>query len=335
MEKTLGKTISTHRKRLGLTQDQLAEQLGVTAQAVSKWENDISCPDIAMLPKLAGIFGISIDTLLGGDEPEPQVHEGEVVVEPTDDNEGVQFRKGNWQFKMSGGRKNALGFALLVLATGGQLLAARILDVELSFWSALWPVALMILSFVEMPSRVSFFHFGCILFGAYFALDNWNVLPFSITKTMIFPVILVLFGLSLLVDALRKPRKRHFKITRSNDSKHQLSYRDEGFDYNASFSEHSALINLEKLSSGTVTTSFGDFTLDLSGVKKVSKNCHIEATCSFGETTLLVPSRYKVLMTKSCAFAENSISGHPDEVPEGTISLDCSVSFGEFLVKYI
>ena len=50
MEETLGKRIMRHRKALGLTQDQLAEQLGITAQAVSKWENDQSCPDIAMLP---------------------------------------------------------------------------------------------------------------------------------------------------------------------------------------------------------------------------------------------------------------------------------------------
>ena len=65
MEQTLGKRIMEHRKALGLTQDQLAEKLGVTAQAVSKWENDQSCPDITMLPKLADIFGITTDALLG------------------------------------------------------------------------------------------------------------------------------------------------------------------------------------------------------------------------------------------------------------------------------
>ena len=57
MEQTLGKRIMHHRKRMGLTQDQLAEKCGVTAQAVSKWENDQSCPDINMLPRLAELFG--------------------------------------------------------------------------------------------------------------------------------------------------------------------------------------------------------------------------------------------------------------------------------------
>ena len=65
MEQTIGKRIAENRKRLGLTQDALAEQLGVTAQAVSKWENDQSCPDISILPRLADIFEISTDELLG------------------------------------------------------------------------------------------------------------------------------------------------------------------------------------------------------------------------------------------------------------------------------
>ena len=65
MEQTIGKRIMENRKRLGLTQDALAEKLGVTAQAVSKWENDLSCPDITMLPKLAEIFTVTVDEIAG------------------------------------------------------------------------------------------------------------------------------------------------------------------------------------------------------------------------------------------------------------------------------
>ena len=46
---TLGKRIAYHRKRLGMTQEQLAQRVGVSAQAVSKWENNLSCPDITIL----------------------------------------------------------------------------------------------------------------------------------------------------------------------------------------------------------------------------------------------------------------------------------------------
>lgn len=61
----LGTTISSLRKEKGMTQDALAKQLGVTFQAVSKWENGLSCPDIVMLPELADLFGVSIDALFG------------------------------------------------------------------------------------------------------------------------------------------------------------------------------------------------------------------------------------------------------------------------------
>ena len=57
--------ISTHRRKLGLTQEGLAQKLGVTNQAVSKWESGQSCPDIALLPQLADLFGITIDALFG------------------------------------------------------------------------------------------------------------------------------------------------------------------------------------------------------------------------------------------------------------------------------
>ena len=50
---TIGKRISEQRKSKGLKQDELAEKLLVSPQAVSKWENDLSCPDISVLPELS------------------------------------------------------------------------------------------------------------------------------------------------------------------------------------------------------------------------------------------------------------------------------------------
>ena len=69
---TIGNIISTYRKNMGLTQDGLAQQLGVTNQAVSKWESDQSCPDILLLPKIADIFGITIDELFGRERPQAE-----------------------------------------------------------------------------------------------------------------------------------------------------------------------------------------------------------------------------------------------------------------------
>ena len=63
MEMTLGKRIAALRKEKELKQDALAEALGVSPQAVSKWENDQTCTDISLLPKLAALLGISVDEL--------------------------------------------------------------------------------------------------------------------------------------------------------------------------------------------------------------------------------------------------------------------------------
>ena len=68
---TMGSVIINHRKRLGLTQETLAQELGVTNQAVSKWELEQACPDVMLLPVLADIFGITIDELFGR-EPKKQ-----------------------------------------------------------------------------------------------------------------------------------------------------------------------------------------------------------------------------------------------------------------------
>ena len=73
MNSTLGKRISTLRHENKLKQDELAEMLGGSAQAVSKWENDQTCPDISLLPHLAKILGVSVDRLLTGKDDVPDV----------------------------------------------------------------------------------------------------------------------------------------------------------------------------------------------------------------------------------------------------------------------
>jgi len=67
---TLGKKIQKLRKEKNWTQEELAERLGVSSQAVSKWETDISSPDILLLRPLAELMGISVDYLLNPDEEE-------------------------------------------------------------------------------------------------------------------------------------------------------------------------------------------------------------------------------------------------------------------------
>ena len=168
---TLGKRIAENRKKLGLTQDQLAEKLGLTAQAVSKWENDQSCPDITMLPKLAEIFDITTDELLGREVP-PKVHTAEVV---HDDEESSAFvevhnEQDGWTFKWDGGRKGAVMFSIMVLMIGGLLLAAKFMHWDVSFWSIAWPCALLCTGITWLLKKFSIFSF---------LMSTSSLLPYS------------------------------------------------------------------------------------------------------------------------------------------------------------
>ena len=94
-----GQRIAALRKSKGMTQEALAQRLGITNQAVSKWESDQCCPDIMQLPALADIFEISMDTLFGREEPalpenppqEPVTVIGELPWEDNDDLHAVCF----------------------------------------------------------------------------------------------------------------------------------------------------------------------------------------------------------------------------------------------------
>ena len=75
MTKTLGAHIAELRKEKGMTQLELAQQMGVTDKAVSKWERDLSCPDINTVRRLAEVLGVSLEDLMQIYTPEKTEHE--------------------------------------------------------------------------------------------------------------------------------------------------------------------------------------------------------------------------------------------------------------------
>ena len=339
MEHTLGKRIAENRKRLGLTQDALAEKLGVTAQAVSKWENDQSCPDITTLPKLADIFGISTDALLGrADDP---VHEAEVI----HDENSTEESKGSWEFHWDSGRKSSIFFAIFVILTGGLTILARILELDTSFWSILWPSFLLCLGIHQLTGKFSFAGIISTLLGGYFVVANLGLWQLNLSSKLIFPGIVVLFGISLLVDALKKPKKPRLRISRNGvklcdkngDAYEKSTYSCEGtaFECNLAFGSNTYIVDLPLLENGDISCSFGELTVDLTGCEMLAENCEVEASCSFGQLTLLVPKRFRVEPNSSAAFASVNIEGQPDSTPQGILDLDADVSFGEILVQYI
>ena len=70
MLNNLNERIAFYRRKCGLTQEELAEKCSVTPQAVSKWENGLTSPDISLLPRLGEVFGVTTDELLGVERPE-------------------------------------------------------------------------------------------------------------------------------------------------------------------------------------------------------------------------------------------------------------------------
>ena len=64
---TIGQNIKRLRKNADMTQEELAEILSISSQAVSRWETDSAMPDISLLPLLCNVFNVSADELLGID----------------------------------------------------------------------------------------------------------------------------------------------------------------------------------------------------------------------------------------------------------------------------
>ena len=84
MKETFGQRLARLRKQNGLTQDEIADKIGISPQAVSKWENDVSSPDISIILSLSDILGVSTDELLGKDTINPEV---------VDEEKKTEFRK--------------------------------------------------------------------------------------------------------------------------------------------------------------------------------------------------------------------------------------------------
>ncbi len=344
MEETLGKRICAGRKRLGLTQDALAEKLGLTAQAVSKWENDLSCPDIAMLPRLAQIFGITTDELLGMEAP--KVHTAEIVTEnDQEEPEGFHFNNGGeWELKWDSGRRTTLGLAIWIFLSGALLLLTEAglwgPGFHLSLWDILLPSAALVFGLFGLYPKFSVFRLGCALVGGYYLLSVLNLIPFSFSNAFFLPLFLMLFGLKLLSDAAGKPKHNAFHVI--HDGKHltgrQASYchmDGERFECVSSFGEKRHLIQLPRLAGGGAQVSFGEMILDLTGCQELAENTQINLTCSFGELEVLVPRQWRAVPISKTSFAALDTQGSPAPDAEMVLNLTCDVSFGEITIRYI
>ena len=85
-KQTMGKLIADIRRERGMTQKELADKMNVTDKAVSKWERDLSCPDVNAIPHLAEVLGVSVEELMMAapreqEEPEEKPSEVQRIVD--------------------------------------------------------------------------------------------------------------------------------------------------------------------------------------------------------------------------------------------------------------
>lgn len=111
MENTIGKRIALLRKQRGLTQEDLAERMGVSGQAVSKWENNLSCPDIALLSELSKTLGVTVDELLTGEKLQ------EMYLVPEEKRKPVEEMVLRIRINSAAGKKTEVNLPVQMLAT--------------------------------------------------------------------------------------------------------------------------------------------------------------------------------------------------------------------------
>ena len=336
---TIGKRIAKNRKALGWTQDQLADKIGITAQAVSKWENDLSCPDITILPKLADIFDTTTDALLGRDHTETTGSVANPVKQDKREN-GFTYDSdsGEMDFHWDGARLGGICLACWVILTGSLYLLTRLLSIDISFWNVLWPTFLLAFGLFGLYPKFSVFRLGCALAGTYFLLEKTDILPLKLNGGILIAVLVVLFGVALLADTLKKGKKATKRYHPNNHRREFYNdYSTDGntFSYDASFGNSEQTVKIESLKSGTISVNFGEYTVDLTNVASVENNCRLSANCSFGQLHIRIPRCFQIVSASSTSFAGFEIEGVPDTHTKGTIQLDADVSFGAITICYI
>ena len=120
---TFGGRLQQVRKAAGLSQEQLGELVGMSRQAVSKWETDQSAPDIDTLALLCGVLGVSADALLGRDAPAQEQARGASLEDCVNRNAAKRCFIAGWIAVL-------VGVVLLVLELF-SLIALQFLDAEI------------------------------------------------------------------------------------------------------------------------------------------------------------------------------------------------------------
>lgn len=128
---SFGKNLGYYRKKMNITQEELAERLYVSRQTISRWENDSVLPDLEMIIKLCELFDCDMDTLVRGDpEAKESAAAGEEIAASASENEGQLKNK-----------RRRSGMALNSKISSVTMLSAAVVYCILGFGFGLWNYA--------------------------------------------------------------------------------------------------------------------------------------------------------------------------------------------------
>lgn len=220
MKETFGQRLSRLRRAKGLTQDDVAKQITISPQAISKWENDISSPDIEELSTLADILGVSVNVLLGKEDitkevADEVVDEAPKFKENNDEPWGHGYKsEDDFDKEVRSQRKKMTKFDIVRLIVDSSLMALALLGYILLgvFWKdqtmgwrtgwVLFLVAIVIGSIFNVikEKKITNFAYPVLvvgvyvtlgIFGDHFGFNGWH--PYWFLFITI-PVFYLIFG---------------------------------------------------------------------------------------------------------------------------------------------
>lgn len=332
---TLGKRIAMLRRNQGWTQEQLGEKVGVSAQAVSKWENDLACPDITTLPLLADLFGVTTDELLGVKPIEPHV----VVLdkEPEEEKKG----KGSFEIHLDHDDKwGAIAFCITAILVCVMLITRSTTDFfhreGIGTWNYIWPILVFGAGLGFVRKKIVF-GITLMAIGAYeFVWFGWGV-PFEIKWYVFLLVLAVAVLVRILLEKLNILPETHEHVVTLSDDKPRVcewTDNDEFLRAELSFGHNAIAYSHEQLRGMKLETNFGDHKIDLSGVKSFLNDPVLDVEVNFGNVVILLPENVRIHKNSEAAFGACQIKGMPSHDADQIAYLKGDVSFGNLELRY-
>ena len=334
---TLGKRIAMLRKNQGLTQEQLGEKLGVSAQAVSKWENDIACPDITMLPLLADVFGVTTDELLGLKPIDSHV----VILDKEPEEEKGGKPRASLEFEMGNiGRWGGICCCIMAILICVMLILRGTTSLfnrpDVNVWNYIWPIAVFSLG-LGVVRKNPVFGSALMAVGAYeFIWFGWGV-PFEIKWYVILLVLAIACLIKILFDhILGKKRRSNPCVSGGENPRRRAEYSTEGNYLKAelSFGNNTVGYPNDTLTGMEVETNFGDQKIDLTGVKTFADNPVLKIDVNFGNLVVYLPSCVQVNRSLDTAFGAMQLKGSPSPDADQMAYIKGDVDFGNLEIRY-